>query len=152
MSSDTTPEQEPRAPRLAFLRSATVVAVGMAIMNVAAYGFTLICTHRLIPEQFGAITALLGLLLIGNVASLGLQATGARRLATHTGGDTTVEADAILTAGRRAAVGLTIVSLLATPLFMWLLHIDSVVAIALLAPTLGFLTVMGAQLGVLQGS
>ena len=152
MSSDTTPEQEPRAPRLAFLRSATVVAVGMAIMNVAAYGFTLICTHRLIPEQFGAITALLGLLLIGNVASLGLQATGARRLATHTGGDTTTEADAILKAGRRAAIGLTIVCLLATPLFMWLLHIDSVVAIALLAPTLGFLTVMGAQLGVLQGS
>lgn len=152
MSSDTTPEQEPRAPRLAFLRSATVVAVGMAIMNVAAYGFTLICTHRLIPEQFGAITALLGLLLIGNVASLGLQATGARRLATHTGGDTTVEADAILTAGRRAAVVLTVISLLATPLFMWLLHIDSVVAIVLLAPTLGCLTVMGAQLGVLQGS
>ena len=85
MSSDTTPEQEPKAPRLAFLRSATVVAVGMAIMNVAAYGFTLISSHRLIPEQFGAITALLGLLLIGNVASLGLQATGARRLATHTG-------------------------------------------------------------------
>jgi O-antigen/teichoic acid export membrane protein len=137
---------------LAFLRSATVVAVGMAIMNVAAYGFTLICTHRLIPEQFGAITALLGLLLIGNVASLGLQATGARRLATHTGGDTTVEADAILTAGRRAAVGLTVVSLLATPLFMWLLHIDSVIAVAFLAPTLGCLTVMGAQLGVLQGS
>jgi len=137
---------------LAFLRSATVVAVGMAIMNVAAYGFTLICTHRLIPEQFGAITALLGLLLIGNVASLGLQATGARRLATHTGGDTTVETDAILTAGRRAAVVLTVVSLLATPLFMWLLHIDSVIAVAFLAPTLVCLTVMGAQLGVLQGS
>ena len=86
MTSDTTPEQQPAAaPRLAFLRSATVVAVGMAIMNVAAYGFTLIAVHRLIPEQFGAVTALLGLLLIGNVASLGLQASGARRIATHVG-------------------------------------------------------------------
>src|SRR6266545_6050919 len=106
MSSETTPEQEPKAPRLAFLRSATVVAVGMAIMNVAAYGFTLIGTRRLVPEQFGAITALLGLLLIGNVASLGLQATGARRFATHSGSDDSAEAlaDAMLKAGRRAAV------------------------------------------------
>ncbi len=152
MSSETTPEQEPKAPRLAFLRSATVVAVGMAIMNVAAYGFTLIGTRRLVPEQFGAITALLGLLLIGNVASLGLQATGARQLATHTGDGAAALADAMLQAGRRAALGLTAVCLVATPLFMWLLHIESVVAILLLAPTLGCLTLMGSQLGVLQGS
>ncbi|HET6987534.1 MAG TPA: polysaccharide biosynthesis protein [Kribbella sp.] len=152
MSSETTPEQEPKTPRLAFLRSATVVAIGMAIMNVAAYGFTLIGTHRLAPEDFGAITALLGLLLIGNVASLGLQATGARQLATHSGDGAATLADSMLKAGRRAAVGLTAVCLIATPLFMWLLHIDSVVAILLLAPTLGFLTLMGSQLGVLQGS
>lgn len=124
----------------------------MAIMNVAAYGFTLIGTHTLAREDFGAITALLGLLLIGNVASLGLQATGARRLATHSGEGAAGLADAMLKAGRRAALGLTIVCLVATPLFMWLLHIDSVVAILMLAPTLGFLTLMGSQLGVLQGS
>jgi len=124
----------------------------MAIMNVAAYGFTLIASRRLIPEQFGAITALLGLLLIGNVASLGLQATGARRLATHTGDGAAALADAMLKAGRRAAVGLTVVCVVLTPLFMWLLHIESVVAIVLLAPTLGGLTLMGSQLGVLQGS
>ena len=116
-------------PRLSFLRSATVVAVGMAVMNVAAYGFTLIGTHRLVPEQFGAITALLGLLLIGNVASLGLQATGARRLATAA--DDGSVAHAMLQAGRRTAVGLTVVCS-ATPLLMWLLHIDSVVAVVLL--------------------
>ncbi len=149
MTSDTTPEQQ---PKLSFLRSATVVAVGMAIMNVAAYGFTLIGVHQLVPEQFGAITALLGLLLIGNVASLGLQATGARQLATHSGDGAATLADAMLKAGRRAALGLTIVCLLATPLFAWLLHIDSLVAIMLLAPTLGCLTLMGSQLGVLQGS
>jgi O-antigen/teichoic acid export membrane protein len=152
MSAETTPEQEPKAPRLAFLRSATVVAVGMAVMNVAAYGFTLIGVHRLAPEQFGAITALLGLLLIGNVASLGLQASGARRLATHTGEGAAALADSMLKAGRRAALGLTLLCLLATPLFVWLLHIDSVVAILLLAPTLGGLTLMGSQLGVLQGN
>jgi O-antigen/teichoic acid export membrane protein len=151
MTSDTTPEQQPAAPRLAFLRSATVVAVGMAIMNVAAYGFTLIAVHALVPEQFGALTALLGLLLIGNVASLGLQASGARRIAIHSGPGEVSLADALLKAGRRAALGLTIVCLIATPLFMWLLHIDSLVAALLVAPTLGCLTLMGSQLGVLQG-
>ncbi|TDW76052.1 oligosaccharide flippase family protein [Kribbella pratensis] len=149
MTSGTT---QPQAPRSAFLRSATVVAVAMAIMNVAAYGFTLIASRRLIPEQFGAITALLGLLLIGNVASLGLQAAGARQLATHTGKGAAALADAMLRAGRRAALGLTALCLVLTPLFMWLLHIDSIVAILLLAPTLGGLTLMGSQLGVLQGS
>ncbi|RZU01497.1 O-antigen/teichoic acid export membrane protein [Kribbella rubisoli] len=149
MTSGTT---QPHAPRSAFLRSATVVAVAMAIMNVAAYGFTLIASRRLMPEQFGAITALLGLLLIGNVASLGLQAAGARQLATHTGDGAAALADAMLRAGRRSALGLTALCLALTPLFMWLLHIDSVVAILLLAPTLGGLTLMGSQLGVLQGS
>lgn len=152
MSSDTTPEQEPMAPRLAFLRGATVVAVGMAIMNVAAYGFTILGSRRLPPEEFGAITALLGLLLIGNVASLGLQATGARMIATHTGDSTASLADALVKAGRRGALGLTAVLLVATPLFMWLLHIDSVLPVLLLAPTLGCLTLMGSELGVLQGS
>jgi O-antigen/teichoic acid export membrane protein len=153
MSSDTTPEQEPMAtPRLAFLRSATVVAVGMAIMNVAAYGFTILGSRRLTPEEFGAITALLGLLLIGNVASLGLQATGARMIATHPGDSTASLADALVKAGRRGALGLTAVLLVATPLFMWLLHIDSVLPVLLLAPTLGCLTLMGSELGVLQGS
>lgn len=151
MTSDTTPEQQPAAPRLAFLRSATVVAVGMAIMNVAAYGFTLIAVRALVPEQFGAVTALLGLLLIGNVISLGLQASGARRIATHSGPGEASLADALLKAGRVAALGLTIVCLIATPLFMWLLHIDSLVAALLVAPTLGCLTLMGSQLGVLQG-
>ncbi|MER7250180.1 polysaccharide biosynthesis protein [Kribbella sp. NPDC000426] len=149
MTSGTT---QPHAPRSAFLRSATVVAVAMAIMNVAAYGFTLIASRLLMPEQFGAITALLGLLLIGNVASLGLQAAGARQLATHTGGGAAALADAMLRAGRRSALGLTALCLVLTPLFMWLLHIDSIVAIVLLAPTLGGLTLMGSQLGVLQGS
>jgi O-antigen/teichoic acid export membrane protein len=152
MTSGTTPAPEPQAPRRSFLRSATVVAVAMAIMNVAAYGFTLIGSRRLLPEQFGAITALLGLLLIGNVASLGLQATGARRLATHTGDGAAALGDAMLKAGRRSALGLTVLCLLLTPVFMWLLHIDSIVAIVLLAPTLGGLTLMGSQLGVLQGS
>ncbi|MFI5707995.1 lipopolysaccharide biosynthesis protein [Kribbella sp. NPDC051620] len=151
MTSETTPEQ-PVEPKLGFLRSATVVAVGMAVMNVAAYGFTLFAVHRLVPEQFSAVVALLGLLLIGNVVPLGLQASGARRIATHPGPGREALADSLLRAGRRSALGLTLVCLVASPLLIWLLHIDSVLAVLLLAPTLGGLTLMGSQLGVLQGS
>lgn len=151
MPSEMTPDQQPGAPKLGFLRSATVVAVGMAIMNVAAYGFTLFAVRRLVPEQFSAVIALLGLLLIGNVVPLGLQASGARRIATHTGPGQAALADALLKAGRRSALGLTLVCLVATPLMMWLLHIDSLLAVLLLAPTLGCLSLMGSQLGVLQG-
>lgn len=152
MTSDTTPEQQPAAPKVSFLRSATAVAVGMAIMNVAAYGFTVFAVHQLVPEQFSAVIALLGLLLIGNVVPLGLQASGARRIATHTGPGQAALADSLLKAGRRAALGLTALVLLLSPLLVWLLHIDSWLAVLLLAPTLGSLTVMGAQQGVLQGS
>ncbi|GAA1612877.1 hypothetical protein GCM10009789_78900 [Kribbella sancticallisti] len=151
MTSDTTPEQQPAAPKVSFLRSATAVAVGMAIMNVAAYGFTLFAVHKLVPEQFSAVIALLGLLLIGNVVPLGLQASGARRIATHTGPGQAALADSLLKAGRRAALGIGAVTVVATPLLVWLLHIDSVVAVLLIAPTLAGLTVMGSQLGVLQG-
>lgn len=150
MTSETTPGQPP-APKLTFLGSATVVAVGMAIMNVGAYGFTIFAVHKLAPEQFSAVIALLGLLLIGNVVPLGLQASGARRIATHTGPGQAALADSLLKAGRRAALALTAVCLVATPFLMWLLHIDSLIAVLLLAPTLGCLSIMGSQLGVLQG-
>jgi O-antigen/teichoic acid export membrane protein len=138
------------------LRGATLVAVGMAVMNIGAYGFTLVAVHSTVPADFGALTALLGLILIGNVASLGLQASGARRIATHdaahpdnSGHD--VLAASLLRAGEYSAAGLTALTLLLTPLIMVLLHIDSVLSVLLMAPTLGMLTVMGAQLGVLQG-
>ena len=85
MTSEMTPDQQPAAPKLGFLRSATVVAVGMAIMNVAAYGFTLIGSTGSCRSSSARSPRCSGLLLIGNVASLGLQATGARRLATHVG-------------------------------------------------------------------
>ena len=50
MTSETTPEQPPTARRLGWLRSATVVAVGMAVMNVAAYGFTLVAVRAIAPS------------------------------------------------------------------------------------------------------
>jgi len=132
------------------MRGATLVGIGMAVMNAGAYLFTLISVHALAPADFGALTAMLGLVLIGNVASLGLQASGARRIATHGPGHEVLAAS-LLRAGRYGAAGLGVFTLLISPLVVWALHIDSVVAVLLLAPTLALLTVLGAQAGVLQG-
>ncbi len=126
----------------------------MAVMNIGGYAFTLIAVHRVAPADFGALTALIGLILIGNVAALGLQATGARRIATHDAADPSghdVLAASLMRAGEYTSAALAALTLLLTPLMMWMLHIDSVVSVLLVAPSLGLLTLMGAQAGVLQG-
>ena len=52
----------------------------MGVMNVTTYGFTILAARLLGPAEYGALAAVMGLLLVVNVLSLGLQATGARRV------------------------------------------------------------------------
>lgn len=120
-------------------------------MNVAAYAFSLIAARILIPEDFGVVTAMLSILQMGVVASLGLQATAARRIA-------------VAPANRDETVGIvlrstTLVSLMvggavavASPVIAWLLHLDSVWPALLCALALVPLTAMGGFIGIAQGS
>ena len=57
----------------------------MAVMNVTTYGFTILAARLLGPAEYGALAAVMGLLLVVNVLSLGLQATGARRVSAAPG-------------------------------------------------------------------
>jgi O-antigen/teichoic acid export membrane protein len=57
-----------------------VIAVAMGVMNLTTYGFTILAARLLGPAEYGALAAVMGLLLVVNVVSLGLQATGARRV------------------------------------------------------------------------
>jgi len=146
-------------------RGGTVaVAVALAAANLLGYGFNLMASRRLGPEGYGAVAALLGLVLIGNVVALALQAVVARRAA------------AVRSAGRparvgtsdqqrpevavndwasrlaaRAGAGLLILGLLVAPLVTMWLHLASPWSAVWLALTLLPLTLIGAQLGVLQG-
>ena len=127
------------------------VAVGMMGMNIAAYGLTLVAARSLIPREFGALTALLGILLVGNVASLGLQATTARRLAVDPARaaaiiGVTIRVTLIVAAAVAAAVALS--SVVLTPI----LKLDSVWPVILCGATLFPLTLMGAQAGIAQGT
>ena len=127
------------------------VAFGMVGMNFAAYGLTLVAARSLIPREFGALTALLGIILVGNVASLGLQATTARRIAVEP-----ERADEIVSVTTRvtfivattvgAAVALS--TLFLTPL----LKLESYWPVILCGATLIPLTIMGAQSGIAQGT
>ena len=57
------------------------VAVRMAVANLLGYSLNLVASRLLGPIGFGALAALLGVVLIGNVAALGLQTVAARVLA-----------------------------------------------------------------------
>ncbi len=127
-----------------------VIAVAMGVMNVATYAFTIIAARLLGPSEYGALAALMGLLLVVNVASLGLQATGARRVAASPRDLEHIESE-ILSVSYRTAVGLGLLCLLAVPVVTTSLRLDSWETAAMVAVTAVPLTVMGGQAGILQG-
>ena len=59
------------------------IAVAMGIMNIATYGFTMLAARMLGPQPYGALAGLMATLLVISVLQLGLQATGARRIAAE---------------------------------------------------------------------
>ncbi len=125
------------------------VTVAIAVMNVTAYAFTIIAARLLGPSEFGAVAALAGLLLLLNVAGLGLQTTGARRVST-TRGDRLAVARQIMTVTYGASLALGVLTLLATPLVARAFSVTWGTA-ALVALTVLLQTVFFGQAGVLQG-
>lgn len=132
------------------VRSGMVIAVAMAVMNLTTYGFTILAARLLGPVEYGALAAVMGLLLVLNVLSLGLQATGARRVAAAPAGREGIEQDVMRTT-YRCALALGLLSLLAAPLVSAVLNLDSWPVAVLVAVTVVPLTVMGGQAGILQG-
>jgi O-antigen/teichoic acid export membrane protein len=126
------------------------IAVAMGVMNVAMYAFNIVAARVLGPAQYGALAAVLGLLIVLNVLSLGLQATGARRVAAEPGERPAIER-AVLRATYACAFTLGLLSLLASPLVSRGLALDSWTTAALLAVTVVPMTVMGGQAGLFQG-
>ena len=137
-------------PSSTSLAGSGVIAVAMGVMNVSTYGFTILAARVLGPSEYGALAAVAGLLLILNVVSLGLQATGARRIAATPEHGRTIEREVLRTT-YVCAVGLGLVALLAAPVVSASLNLDSWGVAALIALTVVPLTVMGGQAGILQG-
>ena len=127
-----------------------VIAVAMAVMNVSTYGFTIVAARLLGPAEYGALAAIMGLLMVVNVVSLGLQATGARRISAAPEDLAQIEAE-VLSTTTRAALVLGLLALAASPLIAAVLELDSWAPAALIAVAAVPLTVMGGQGGILQG-
>ncbi|MGI9196267.1 MAG: oligosaccharide flippase family protein [Candidatus Nanopelagicales bacterium] len=128
-----------------------VVAVALGVAQVLAYAVSVIAARRLGPEQFGVFAALLGILLIGSVLAMGIQAVAARRLVhlapdLRGGASRDILRDGLI--GGLAVAGATV---LVSPLLLWLLRLDAWGPILLAAVAFIPITVAGAQYGVAQG-
>ncbi|GAB3765321.1 O-antigen/teichoic acid export membrane protein [Nocardioides ginsengisegetis] len=132
------------------LRGSAGIAVAMAVMNVATYGFQMVAARLMGPSNYGAIAGLMALLMVIAVLQLGLQATAARRISATPGHVAQIE-QVILAVTYKAAFVLGGVMLLVSPAVWVLLRLDSIVPAILLAVAAVPLTIMGGQAGILQG-
>ncbi len=132
------------------LRGTMLIAIAMGVMNVSTYGFTIIAARLLGPSEYGALAAVMGLLLVVNVVALGLQATGARRVSNAPQDMEVIEAD-ILTATYKSAIAVGLVCLVSVPIVSSVLRLDGWLTAGMIALTAVPLTIMGGQAGILQG-
>jgi hypothetical protein len=131
-------------------RDALVLAAGMAAANAGNYAFNLALAFLLGPAAYGALAALLALVLVGSVPGLALQAVVARRtrLAGAAGRDAWAETlRPVLWAG----LGLAMLTALAAPLLVRFLHLGSAVPVLWLAVALAPTPLLFATQGLLQG-
>lgn len=134
----------------AYFRSSGSIAVAMAVMSVATYGFTMIAARILGTRTFGAFASLMATLLVIGVLQLGLQTTAARRISADPEHVEQIE-QIILRVTYRASLVLGAVLLLLTPVINWVLRLDSLATAAMVGVTSIPVTIMGGQAGILQG-
>ncbi|WP_246081792.1 lipopolysaccharide biosynthesis protein [Nocardioides litoris] len=127
-----------------------LIALAIGVMNIATYGFTILAARALGPQQYGAVAAVMNLMLVVAVVSLALQATAARRVAAAPG-DVRVIEHGIRRVTLRAALGLGGALVLLAPLTNVLLRLESLATAVVVGLIAVPLTVMGGQAGILQG-
>ncbi|MCW2866797.1 MAG: Polysaccharide biosynthesis protein [Marmoricola sp.] len=132
------------------LRGSAGIAVAMGVMNVTTYGYTIIAARLLGPRSYGAFAAVMGLLLVVGVLQLGLQATGARRIAADERDVAEVER-ALVRVSLASALVLAAACLVLSPVINAVLHLGSLGTAVLVGLTAFPMTLMGGQAGILQG-
>ena len=142
-------------------RDALVLAAGMSAANAGNYAFNLVMAFLLGPEAYGALAALLALVLVGSVPGLALQAVVARRTALASAGSDRPETGRLAAAGSawpgtvrlvgRSGLGLTLLTLVAGPGLVLFLHLESAVPVLWLALALAPTPLLFAVQGLLQG-
>jgi O-antigen/teichoic acid export membrane protein len=133
------------ARRGALLSSSALLAVGLAVSQVLAYALNVLGARLLGPAEFGELGSLLGLIVIGNVASLAVQAVTARRVSRGEAAEP-LGRTALVVAAAAAGAAVASVPVLAPALRL------SPVALVAVALALLPLTLTGWTLGAAQGA
>lgn len=140
-------------PRTSLRQAGVVLAPTMTVANLLGYAFNVVASRWLLPEQFGALGALLGLALIAGVPALALQPVVARHTAVHAGHPSelaSVWRTLVVAAAGIGAVSAGVAALSA-PLTAQYLHLDSPWPVIWLGLQLGTLPLVAAYQGMLQG-
>lgn len=137
-------------PRAVLARGLVFVGAATMIGNGAAFLLTMVAARVLTPDEFGALGALLGMLVIISTISIATQALTARRVAVSQGpARIAVEGEAI-----RLSVLVGIVIGLSGLLLAWplgTLFTIPPLAVAAGIASLGFVVVGSAAMGIAQG-
>ena len=143
----------PLAAEPSLPRAGLTVAPAMAAANALNYAFNLVMLRLLEPAAYGALGALLALVLIGTVPGLALQAVVARHTALRAGDRVQVAAlwSRTLMAVGWVSAGLGLLALAAAPALVAFLHLGSLVPALWLAANLLPLPLVSALQGMLQG-
>jgi O-antigen/teichoic acid export membrane protein len=132
-------------------RAALLVAPAMAAANGLNYAFNVIMSRELGPADYGALGALLAVVLVGTVPGVALQAVVARHTALAR--DDAIAglwaAVVIAVLGVGAALGL--LAAVASPGLRAFMHLDSLTPCLWLAVALLLLPLLSAVHGMLQG-
>ena len=145
------PAAPPRSARARLLSGSVVVALGLGVGQVLSYSLNLIAARVLPADQFGALGALLGIVLIAGTAALALQTVAARRVALMPVAQQRGAAHRVAQLSLRGALIVGGVLALLAPLFDHLFDLGGLAAPLLLAVTLLAMTASGGQLGLAQG-
>lgn len=121
------------------------LGVGMAVSNVLGYVFTLIISRSLTPDDFGALSAIVGIGMLGSIPSGALQVVVARRISS--GGDATGTTWLTSSLSVGLFAGAAAVAMPADRLF----HLDSPWPVLWLGLMLVPMTATGTLQGILLG-
>jgi O-antigen/teichoic acid export membrane protein len=125
----------------------------MAVANAGNYAFNVVMAFLLGPEAYGALAALLALVLVGSVPGLALQAVVARRVALAGSGRAPSGGSwpGVGWLVGRAGLALALLTVAIGPGLVLFLHLDSAVPVLWLALALAPTPLLFAVQGLLQG-
>lgn len=136
-------------PRAALAKGLVFVGAATMVGNGAAYLLSMVSARVLTPAEFGAMGALLGLLVIISTVGIATQALTARRVAVATVDRSQVEGEAIRLSVFTCAAIIAGGVLLAWPLGQ--LFAIPVLAVGTGIASIGFVVIGSAAMGIAQG-